>query len=145
MIRRLFSIGSNRRGCTQAIACLITLCMKLPWFRIQTAVPDPFIGGKSAVGSKDVVPLLLPQMAENSDTLSALLGENELQQLSNKWRNKNTKCSTKLKLILVKLGQLNIKRMLTWMSISYINLIKHYVNFMENFEELMERYCTLIT
>ena len=49
---------------------------------------------------------------ENSDTRFALLDENELQQLSNRWRNEDTICSTKLGLILTKLGQFNGRRML---------------------------------
>ena len=53
---------------------------------VISLVPDLFFGGKSTEGSKDVVVLLLPQISENSDTRSALLGENELQQLSNKWK-----------------------------------------------------------
>ena len=67
--------------------------MKLPWFCHQTegnhfatAPPPPFVtalvpglffGRKSAEGSKVIVTLLLPQMAEHSDTPSTLLGENE--------------------------------------------------------------------
>ena len=72
--------------------------MKLPWFRHTNSeqlfcnwlpfaialVPDLFFHEKSAEGSKVVVTLLLRQMAENSDTWSALLDENELQQLSSK-------------------------------------------------------------
>ena len=84
-------------------------------------------------------------MVENSDTQSSLLGENELQPLSNKLRNKNTMCSTKLESILIKPGQLNTRRILIWKSIYHLNLIKHYVNFMENFEKVMERYRTIST
>ena len=46
--------------------------------------PRPLLGGISEGGFKVDVTLLLPQMAENSDTSSAMLGENELQQLSYK-------------------------------------------------------------
>ena len=49
-------------------------------------------------------------MAENSHTRSSLSGGNELQQLSNKWRNKNSTHSAKLGLILIELGQLGTKR-----------------------------------
>ena len=123
--------------------------MKLPWFNnanfVIALVPDIFFVGKSAEGSKVIVTLLLPQMAENSDTRSSLLGENKLQHLSNKWRNKNTTYSTKLALILIKLGRLNTRRILIWMSICHLNFIKYYVNFIENFDELVERYRTLFT
>ena len=57
-------------------------CNCLPF--VIALVPCLFFGGKSAEGSKIVVTLLLPQMAEHSDTRCALLGENESQQLSNK-------------------------------------------------------------
>ena len=40
-------------------------------------VSDFFFRGKSEEGWKVVVTLLLPQIPEYSDTLSALLGENE--------------------------------------------------------------------
>ena len=49
-------------------------------------------------------------------------------------------CSTKFRLILTKLEQFNARRMLIKKSIRHLNLIKHFVNFVENFEELMERY-----
>ena len=72
--------------------------MKLPWFR-HTNSSTPLFQQEISRGSK-VVTLLLPQMAENPDKRSALLGENS-------------------------------------------SLLKYYVNFMENFEEMMERYHTL--
>ena len=68
------------------------------------------------------------------------IGENELQQLSNKCRNKNATYSTKLGLILIKLGQLNTRRILIWRSVCHLNLVKYYANFIEIFDELMERY-----
>ena len=84
--------------------------MKLPWFRHRNSgqlfclcppfvialISDLFFGGKLAEGSKVVVTLLLPQMAKNSDTRSALLGENELQELSNKSRNKKLRVQQNL-------------------------------------------------
>ena len=54
-------------------------------------------------------------------------------------------CSIKLGLILIKLGQLNTRLMLIWMSICHLNLIKYYVNFMENFKEFVETFRTLFT
>ena len=63
--------------------------MKLPWFHhtkisarhfVIALVPDRLFGGKATEGYKVVVNMLLLQMGENSDTRSALLLENELQQ-----------------------------------------------------------------
>ena len=135
----LFAVSFQSDHVFQVFHLVITLCMKEPWFRhtnsrqsfcnclpfVIALVPDLFFGWKSAEGSKVVVTLLLPQMADNSDTLSSLLGKNELHQLSNKWRNKNIKYSTKLGLILIKLGQFNIRSMLIWRSICHMDLIKY--------------------
>ena len=89
-------------------------------------VPDLFFARKSAEGSKIIATLLLRQMVLKIQT-PVFLDENEWQQLSNKWRNKNTTYSTKLVIILIKL---------CW-SICHLNLIKRCVNFMENFKELI--------
>ena len=124
------------------IPIIITLFMKLAQSRhtnsgqlfcncpsfVIALVPDLFFGGKTV-----------------RKLLSLCCCENELQQLSNKWRNKNTTYSTKHGLILVKLGQLNTRRMLIWRSICHFNHIKYYVNFFENFQQLMKRYHTLFT
>ena len=75
-------------------------------------------------------------------TRFALLDENELQQFSSGWRNKNT---TKLGLILTKLGQFSTRGMLIWKSIRQLNLIKHFVNIVKNFKELKERYRSQFT
>ena len=72
------------RKCVTAMN-LQPLCMKFPWF-CHTNIgqlfcnclrPIPLFGGKSSEGSKVIVTLLLPQIAESSDTQSSLFGENE--------------------------------------------------------------------
>ena len=71
----------------QLLKLVITLCMKLPLFCHTNSGqlfcdcprPRPLFGGKSAKGSKVVLTLQLPQLAENSDTWSALLDDKELQ------------------------------------------------------------------
>ena len=83
---------------------LITLCMKLPWFRFQLFCNcPPFVIGLVPalflVGNQQRVRKLLSLCCclkwLKIQTRSSLLGENELQQLSDKWRNKNTTYSTK--------------------------------------------------
>ena len=134
--------GSNLSQCT--IQHLNTLCVKLSWFchtnsgQLLCNCPRsrPALGGKPAESSKVVVILLFPQ---NSGTVFTLLDENELQQLSKRWRNKNWMCSTELEYILTKLGKFDPRRTLIWKSISHLNLTKYFVNFVESFEEEIER------
>ena len=99
---------------------------------VTALVSGIFFGGEPADNSNLVVTCCYLKMPENSNTEFALLDENELEQLPNKWRNRDAMRSTKSGLIPRRPWRLNARGMLIWRSIRHLSLIKHYINFIEN-------------